>query len=273
MNRGDDGGRAPPAAEAVAPPLLEAGGLEVRVGEIRVCSRLDLRLAAGERWGLLGPNGVGKSTLVHTLAGLRPAHAGEIRLRGRPLTRLPRRVVARELGVLFQSPDRGFPCSVLEQALGGRHPHHPPWGWEDARDLRLAREALAAMGLSDLEGRGVESLSGGERRRLEIATLLTQAPRVALLDEPTNHLDLGQQIAVLERLATALAEPPNGMLMVLHDINLALRFCDHLLLLYGDGQWSGGRTEALATPERLEPLYGHRLVRLEGPAGPVLVPA
>jgi iron complex transport system ATP-binding protein len=161
---------------------------------------------------------------------------------------------------------------VLETALLGRHPHLGPWGREDGEQLELARRALAQVGLEALEQRQVASLSGGERRRLALASLLTQDPRLALLDEPVNHLDLPQQQRQLQ-LLRGRCERGKGVLMVLHDVNLALRFCTHLLLLYGDGYHDQGPLEQVAERERLERLYDHPLIELQGPRGRLLVPA
>ena len=251
--------------------LLETRGLEIEVGGRRLCRGLDLRLEPGQCWALLGRNGAGKTSLLHTLAGLRPASSGEIALDGQSLAHLGRRQIARRLGLMFQDSADPFPSSVLETALLGRHPHLGPWGREDAEQLELARRALAQVGLEAFEQRPVASLSGGERRRLALASLLTQDPRLALLDEPVNHLDLPQQQRQLQLLRRR-CEQGKAVLMVLHDVNLALRFCTHLLLLYGDGRHDQGPLEQVAERERLEQLYGHPLVEIQGPRGRLLVP-
>ncbi len=253
-------------------PLLAVRGLEVRVGRHCACRGLDLRIHAGESWALLGPNGAGKTSLLHTLAGLRAAHGGEIRLQNRPLSQWRRRDLARTLGVLFQRTEAGFPTRVLEAVLSGRHPHLGRWGWESAADLALARQALAAVSLTGLEQRFVDTLSGGERQRLEIATLLAQDPQCALLDEPGSHLDIGRQIRLLELLRTRFTATGRALLAVLHDPTLALRYCDHALLLFGDGAWRAGPLSDVATVPTLSRLYGHPLRLLQGPHGIVFTP-
>ena len=179
---------------------LQTQSLDVRIGEVQVCRKLDLRVREGESWCILGRNGTGKTTLLHTLAGLRAADAGGITLNDRSLAALPRRTVARQLGLLAQEHRDSFPASVMETALIGRHPFLGPLQWESRDDISTARLALQSVGLQDLEQRNVATLSGGERRRLGIATLLTQDPALMLLDEPTNHLDLHHQVQVLELL-------------------------------------------------------------------------
>lgn len=238
-------------------PLLEARGIELRAGDRRLCHDLNWRLEAGQRHALLGANGAGKTTLLHTLAGLRAPDAGQAALQGRCLTRLSRREIARSVGVLFQDADGGFPGTVLETALQGRHPHRDGWGWETREDRAIALEALERMELTDLRDRDVRSLSGGERQRLALAVLLTQQPRIALLDEPANHLDPGGQIRLLDRVLAFAQSRNAALVMSLHDPNLALRFCDQALLLFAGGDWLAGPADAVITAAHLERLYGH----------------
>src|SRR6266700_7466603 len=207
-------------------PLLAARGLTVTIAGHRVCSDLELAVKPGECLAILGRNGAGKTTLLHTLAGLRAAGAGVIELDGRPLANLTPRDVARLRGVLPQDDSDAFPATVLETVLVGRHPHLSRWQWEGADDIRIAREALAAADMEGTEERDVRTLSGGERRRAALAALLTQQPRLFLLDEPSSHLDLAHQLAVLRRLTTLAREQRSALIMVLHDLNLARRFCD-----------------------------------------------
>lgn len=238
-------------------PLLETGSLSLVKGGRRLCTDLDLVVEAGSCWGILGPNGAGKSTLLHVLAGLEEPETGEVHYRGQEIQKWKRRELARELGVLFQLEETGLSSTVFETVLSGRHPHLGPFGWETARDLSIAREALGAAGLGGMEERSSSTLSGGERQRMEIAALLSQQPRLALLDEPTNHLDPGHQVEILELLLERFSGPSRGLVMVLHDINLALRFCDQLLLLRGDGSWRQGPVERLGTEEEISWLYRH----------------
>jgi len=251
---------------------LVAEQLGIRIGEIEICSQLDLRIDAGETWGLLGRNGVGKTTLLHTLAGLRRPGSGAVKLDETPLTSLSRRSVARKIGVLLQDHQDAFPTSVMETVLIGRHPYLGPLQWEGAADYTAATEALRIVGLDGMETRGVASLSGGERRRLGIATLLAQDPQVLLLDEPTNHMDLHHQILILDLLKRRTQAEAKSMLLVLHELNLALRYCDHFLLLYGAGETLQGTAEAVLTQPNLERLYDHPLQALQGSRGTVWVP-
>jgi iron complex transport system ATP-binding protein len=251
--------------------LLDARELTVEIGGKTVCRGLNLSLAPGQCWGLLGANGAGKTTLLHTLAGLQPVAGGEVRLGGMPLHELPRRHIAQQLGLLPQDSQDPLPASVLETALIGRHPHLKAWQWETAADIEQARRALAAVELSAAEARPVATLSGGERRRLALATLLTQAPQVYLLDEPANHLDLRHQMSLLALLRRQAAA--GAIMMSLHDLNLTARFCDHLLLLFGDGDFLAAPAAEALTPEHLQRLYGHPIAIVESNGHRAFVPA
>lgn len=225
----------------------------------------------GQRWGVLGPNGAGKTSLLHTLAGLRPPRSGQVLLDGKPLTRLSRRDIARHVAVIFQERQDGFPATVFETTLIGRHPFLSLWQRESAQDILLAQNALEAMSLTPLHDRLVTTLSGGERQRVAIATALAQSPSIWLADEPTNHLDLHHQVAVMKLLAEQ-ANNGASVFMCLHDLNLAARWCDHLLLLYPDGELCFGPAARMLVPEALERLYGQKLAVTEVNGFPVFVP-
>lgn len=215
-----------------------------------------LTLAAdqGEVIAILGQNGAGKSLLLLTLAGLRESDGGGLKLLGEDLFSTPRQRVARHLALLPQMTEDIFPASVLETALTGRHPHIGRFNWESAEDYAIADAALQTMGLGNMKERDILTLSGGERRRLAIAQVLTQAPDVFLLDEPTNHLDPQHQLDAL-RIFRAAADNGATVIATLHDVNLAVRFADRCLLLHGDGRWELGTSDEVLTASRLSDLY------------------
>ncbi len=252
--------------------LVRTLKLDVEIGAQRVCNQLDLNLEKGQFWGLLGRNGVGKTTLLHTLAGLRPPTGGEVYLDDAPLTQLSRRNVAQRVGVLFQDISDPFPATVLETVLMGRHPHLGRWQWEGAEELSRARARLADFGLRALTQRPVQTLSGGERRRLALATLLTQDPQLFLLDEPTNHLDLHFQMTVLDHFRRQCRSGGKTTVAILHDVNLAARFCDHLLLLLDHGDYLCGPTRTLLNANTIERLYGHPVTQVRDESGQAWIP-
>jgi iron complex transport system ATP-binding protein len=234
--------------------LLGCRGLDVAVPGRRLVAGLDLEVRAGQLVCLLGANGAGKSLTLHTLAGLRPPAAGSVSLCGRPLSDWPRRDRARRLGLLTQVSEDPFPGTVLDAVLVGRHPHVNLWQWESAADVEVARSALAACDLEGLEDRAIDTLSGGERRRVALAAVLAQDPDVLLLDEPQNHLDPHHQLDVL-KLLRARADRGRAVVVSLHDPSLAARFADRVLLLHGDGRWAEGDTATALTAAALGEMY------------------
>lgn len=235
--------------------LLGCSHLDVRVGDRVLVRDLGVQIRRGSVTCLLGRNGAGKTLTLHTLCGLRPAASGEVTFDGKPLAQWPRRQLAQRMGLLSQASDDPFPSSVLETALIGRHPHIGFWQWESDTDRRIARTALEAVDMSTMESRETDTLSGGEHRRVEIATLLAQDPDVMLLDEPINHLDPQHQIDVL-RMLRARADAGRAVVMSLHDIGLATRFCDQAILLFGDGEWVSGPAADVLNEAAISRLYG-----------------
>ncbi len=233
---------------------LEAHAITIRVPGRLLVEALSFKLSGGEMVALLGPNGVGKTLTLMTLAGLRPADGGHVTLSGRDLASMKRSDFAPRLALMPQSVDDIFPATVLETVLVGRHPHIPAFRWESADDRRIARDALACVGIAGLERREVLTLSGGERRRLAVAQLIAQDPDICLVDEPSNHLDLQHQLDVLD-LFRGRASAGGAVLASLHDINLAARYADRCLLLYGDGRWELGPTADILTEQKLSALY------------------
>ena len=243
--------------------ILSARNLAVSIGLHKVCLGLDLDLAPGSRLAILGRNGAGKSTLLATLAGLRPPDAGTLELAGKTYAEQGLRTAARLRGWLGQERGDPFASSVRETVLIGRHPHLDRWAWESTIDTDIARAALADVGLAGFEEREIHTLSGGERQRTAIAALLAQAPRLYLLDEPLAHLDLNHQIATLELLTRRARETGSAVAMVLHEPNFALRYCDQVLLLFGDSRHRSGPTAEILDAATLTRLYGHPLRRVE----------
>jgi iron complex transport system ATP-binding protein len=253
-------------------PRLSCRGLSLAVAGRELVAGLDLDVRAGECWVVVGPNGAGKTTLVATLAGLSPPTTGEIAYDGTPLARLNPRERAVKRGFLPQDSIDFFPATVLETALVGRHPHLARWQWESAADVGRARAALAAFGLAGLDARDARTLSGGERRRLALAALVAQDPALLLLDEPSSHLDLGQQIAALDIVKALARRDGKAIVMVLHDLHLALRYADYAIAL-GGGRPRAGAAGDILTAASLSELFGHPLVAVGEGTASTLVPA
>jgi iron complex transport system ATP-binding protein len=246
---------------------LACQDLYVGVAGIRVCDGLDLEISPGQCWGLLGPNGIGKTTLLRCLAGLSMPRAGRVLLAGQELDKLPRRTIARLLGMLQQHTVYVFDASVIETALTGRHPHLGYWEREGAQDKQKAREALEAVDLGGFEARSVTHLSGGEARRLAFAAMLVQEPEILLLDEPTNHLDMRHQLRIMQQVENQVSGNGRCAIAALHDVNLAARFCSHVLMLFGGGEWRAGASHELLNRENLGRLYQCEVSAFETSSG------
>ncbi|MFE8071299.1 ABC transporter ATP-binding protein [Marinobacteraceae bacterium S3BR75-40.1] len=232
---------------------------------------LTLQVGAGEVWAVLGENGVGKSTLMATLAGLIPPVSGQVHVDGVEVGRFPRKLLARRIGLLMQQDALVFPFRVSEAVAAGRYAHRGPWRGMSRRDEEVVAHALALVGL---EGHGyvrVDRLSGGEQRRVAIATLLAQDPEILLLDEPTNHLDVRHQVRILAEVIRR-ARAGGIAILSLHDVNMAVRYADRVLLLYPDGQWEAGPPSEVVDRERLERLYGVPLQPIRDGDGAFWVP-
>lgn len=252
--------------------LLQTKSLTVRIANTLVCQELDLCVNKGEKWGILGVNGVGKTTLLHTLAGLFPPSSGEIFYGTNSIDSLSSRQRAQFRGVLFQDKSDPFPATVMESVLIGRHPFIDYWQWESQKDIEIAEQTIRHMELQDKTQQLVHTLSGGERQRVAIATLLSQNPKLLLLDEPTNHLDLKNQMRVMELFSKLVDEEATASVMILHDLNIASRFCDKILMLFGHGKSIQGNSAEILSDEILDELYGYPIERLQDKGKVVFVP-
>ncbi|HJO12569.1 MAG TPA: ABC transporter ATP-binding protein [Gammaproteobacteria bacterium] len=235
--------------------LLDIRSLTLQIVGKSLCKNLDLAISHNQHWGLLGKNGVGKTSLLHCLMGLREIDAGSILLHGKPMSELSRRELATEIGILFQENIHTLPSTVLETVLLGRHPHVQSMLRDDPRDLQKAQQALQEFDLADMAGRYIDSLSGGEKQRLALAMLVVQSPKLFLLDEPSNHLDIAYQISMLDLLKKKIDEQEASFIMATHDINLAARYCDRIILLMGDGNYLSGSKQTILNEKNLSTAY------------------
>lgn len=252
--------------------MLRAERLALGYPGRRLLEALTLEFLPGQVWAVLGRNGSGKSTLLRALAGLHRPESGGVQVDGQPLAALPRRELALRIGVLLQEETREFWGSVRDYVLLGRYPHARGLFGRGAQDLEIADAEMAGLHLTDLALRPYATLSGGERQRARIAALFVQRAPVLLVDEPLQHLDLAHQVAVIERLRRQALDLGAVVILVLHDLLLAGRYCDHFLLLEGDGSAIHGAGGEILSAERLSRLYGAALDAVEVQGETLLLP-
>ena len=215
-------------------------------------------LSRGQILGILGPNGSGKTTLLRLLSGTRVPMSGDVLLDGESLSRLSRRAVAQRIAVVPQETQLAFDYTVIEMVLMGRHPHLGMFQLEGPTDFAIARDALRATGTEALETRQFNTLSGGEKQRVVIASALAQAADILLLDEPTASLDLGYQLEVATLLKRLNRERGVTIAISTHDLTLAASVCSDLVLLREGQVITAGPTSEVLTPEHIHRLYGVR---------------
>ena len=260
----------------VAAPVLEAGAVRFRHSgaAASLFDGLSLAIEPGTFVGIIGPNGSGKTTLLKLLGGILAPDAGGVRLEGRSLAAVPPRDRARRIAFVLPEAPLLFNFSVLEIVLMGRAPHLGLWGLEKPADYEAAREALRAVDLEACEGRPVHDLSSGERQRVMIARALAQETRLLLLDEPTAFLDLKHGLAIHEIVADLRRRRGLTVVVVSHDLHLAARHADRLVLLHHGRIVADGPPEAVLTPERLAPVYETAVEVLRDPTtgAPLVIP-
>ena len=250
--------------------MLELLRVRGGYGPYPVLHEVTFRVAPGHLVALVGPNAAGKTTVVRALMG-RLRVQGRLTWQGRDLTRMSPRARARILAVVPQNGPLPPHFTVEQAVLLGRTPYLPWWGTPRAADLQAARAALRALRLTHLAARPLAELSGGERQRVLIARALAQGTPVLVLDEPTTHLDWRVQLEVLE-LARARAHAGLAVLAVLHDLNLAARFADRVVLLQRGRVVAEGPPAQVLTPARVAQVYGVEVDVIPRAGRPYLVP-
>ncbi|WP_109209347.1 MULTISPECIES: ABC transporter ATP-binding protein [Microbacterium] len=234
---------------------LSAEGLTLSYGDRTIVERLDLDVPPGRITAIVGANGCGKSTLLRALARLLSPREGQVVLDGKALHGRPTKEIARTLGLLPQSPVAPEGIAVADLVGRGRHPHQKLLARWSAHDYEVVARALASTGIEDLADRSVDELSGGQRQRAWIAMALAQETDILLLDEPTTFLDVAHQVEVLDLLTDLNREHGTTIVMVLHDINLAARYSDHLFALRAGRLIASGAPDDVVTGELVRNVF------------------
>ncbi|MEY2242650.1 ABC transporter ATP-binding protein [Streptomyces sp. BF23-18] len=247
---------APPADRAAsAGPDLRAGGLRLAYDSRLVVDDLDLVVPPGRITAIVGANACGKSTLLRALARLMTPRAGTVQLDGRALHSMPSRELAQRLGILPQSPVAPEGLTVVDLVNRGRSPHQTWWRQWSRADEQAVRAALAATGMTELADRPVDELSGGQRQRAWIAMAVAQGTEILLLDEPTTYLDLAHQIDVLDLITDLNRREHRTVVMVLHDLNQACRYADHVVAMKAGRVVAEGSPAEVITVRTVEDVF------------------
>lgn len=239
--------------------VLEASRIVYSYSRKPVVKDVSLEVNKGEFLSIIGPNGSGKSTLLKTLSHVYIPDSGEIILMGKSLDTYKRKEIAQRIAMVPQDTSLDFEFTVEEVVLMGRHPFLGRFAKEDSNDLDLAYEAMERTNTLHIKDRLITEISGGERQRVFIAKSLAQNTSIMLLDEPTSHLDINHQIEILELLKRLNSEKELAIVLVIHDINLASRYSDRILLMKDGEIVAQGSPEAVITPGNIENTYGMRV--------------
>ncbi|MFD4573943.1 ABC transporter ATP-binding protein [Streptomyces sp. NPDC058417] len=253
---------------------MRAEGLRLAYDDRVVVHDLDLAVPPGRVTAIVGANACGKSTLLRALARLLAPKAGAVHLDGRAVHTIPTRALAQRLGILPQAPVAPEGLTVVDLVGRGRAPHQSWWRQWSSADEDAVHEALRATSMSDLAHRAVDELSGGQRQRAWIALAVAQGTPVMLLDEPTTYLDLAHQIDVLDLITDLNRHQGRTVVMVLHDLNQACRYADHVVAMKAGRIVAEGAPADVITAEVVEDVFGLRCVIGEDPVSgtPMVIP-
>jgi iron complex transport system ATP-binding protein len=236
--------------------LIEAQQLALGYNGYTVIDHLDLTARPGELVGLVGPNGAGKTTVLRALAGLLEPRGGSVLVDDQSIGGLSSAARARCIGLIPQGETYVWPLKVEELVLLGRAPHR---GWllpMSCHDHAVVEQALEMTQLVELRRRPIDRLSGGERQRVMIARALAQEPQVLLLDEPTANLDVHHQLRLLDLVRRLVDARKLTAVVAIHDLSLAARYCDRLMLLHQKHSYAVGKPEEVLTPDNLRVVFG-----------------
>ncbi|GAA3165107.1 MULTISPECIES: ABC transporter ATP-binding protein [Streptomyces] len=270
----ETGATTAPTTGESAPSRLTARELTLAYEDRTVVDALDLDVPQGAVTVVVGPNACGKSTLLRALGRLLRPRRGAVFLDGADLARIPTKQIARSLGLLPQTPVAPEAITVADLVARGRQPHQHWWQQWSAEDERAVTEAMERTDVAELAERPVDELSGGQRQRVWIAMALAQETDLLLLDEPTTYLDIAHQVEVLDLVRQLNHERGRTVVAVLHDLNQAARYADHLVAMRAGRVLAEGPPAEVVTAELVHEVFGLEAVVIPDPVtgSPLVVP-
>lgn len=247
---------------------LSTNQLCFSIREKSILSNISLSFSDSCFYGIVGPNGSGKTTLLRLICRLLQPSSGEICIDGQSLASLSEKERAKRISLIPQNYRMNHSFSVEEMVSMGRYPHLESWRGPDEKDRKIVEYAMEKTGLLPFREREVTSLSGGELQRVLLARSLAQDTQILLLDEPISHLDIFYQLDLLEQVNALCRDESRTALCVIHDLNLALRYCDQIILLKEGSVFSQGESKKVITPENIFNVYGvkSRIIETENQA-------
>jgi len=244
---------------------LEVRDLDFSYNKTKILNNISFNIKPGTFMSIIGPNGSGKSTLLKNISSILNPERGEIILGGKSISKMSSKEIAQNIAVVPQSTNIEFNFSALDIVLMGRNPYKKRFQSEDLEDYRIVKETMELTDTWNLRNRIINELSGGERQRVIIARALAQEPKIILLDEPTSYLDIQHQIDILDLLKRLNREEGLTVITVLHDINLAARYSDYMLLLKNGKIIRDGTAEEVITLDNLKKTYEIDMVITKNP--------
>jgi len=249
---------------------LKVRDVEFGYTSVPILKDVCIELAGSEVLGVVGPNGAGKSTLIRCIDRILKPQRGSILLDGRDINEMRLMELAKRMGYVPQSTSQIFPATVFDTVLMGRRPH---LGWRSSeKDEGKVLDVLQMLNIENLAMRDINELSGGQQQKVFIARALVQEPDVLLLDEPTSNLDIRHQLEVMEIITSIVREKKISAIMAIHDLNLASRYADRIVMLNGGTIIDAGNPSSVLTPENIKQVYGVEAVVRNESERPFIVP-